>query len=36
LSLNGYAGCIQAGDVVRSNFAGDRLTFAYIENVLQF
>ena len=35
-SINGYAGYMWGGDVVRSTFAGDRLTFAYIENVIQF
>lgn len=35
-SINGYAGWIRGADVVRASFAGERLTFAYIENVLQF
>ncbi|HSC29735.1 MAG TPA: alginate export family protein [Vicinamibacterales bacterium] len=35
-SINGYAGWIRGGDVVRFSFAGDRLVFAYIENVFQF
>lgn len=35
-SVNGYVGWIDGGDVVRGNFAGHSLTFAYVENVLQF
>jgi hypothetical protein len=35
-SINGYAGVIRGGDVVRATFAGDRLRFAYVENVIQF
>lgn len=35
-SINGYAGHMWGGDVVRATFAGDRLTFGYIENVIQF
>jgi hypothetical protein len=35
-SVNGYLGWIRGGDVVRATFAGDRLTFAYLENVFQF
>jgi hypothetical protein len=35
-SINGYAGWMRGGDVVRSLFAGDRLTFAYVEHVVQF
>jgi hypothetical protein len=35
-SVNGYAGTIAGGDVVRGNFAGDRLGFFYVENVLAF
>jgi hypothetical protein len=35
-SVNAYAGWMRGGDVVRSLFAENRLTFAYLENVLQF
>jgi hypothetical protein len=35
-SVNGYAGWMRGGDVVRSLFDENRLTFAYLENVLQF
>lgn len=35
-SVNGYAGRMLAGDVVRNLFAGDRLTFLYLENVITF
>jgi hypothetical protein len=35
-SINGYAGVIRGGEVVRATFAGDRLRFAYVENVIQF
>jgi hypothetical protein len=35
-SVNGYAGRIAGGEVVRNLFAGDRLTFFYIENVIGF
>jgi hypothetical protein len=35
-SINGYLGRMAAGDVVRATFAGDRLTFGYLENVIQF
>lgn len=35
-SVNGYVGRMWGGTAVRSTFAGDRLTFAYIENVIQF
>jgi hypothetical protein len=35
-SVNGYAGRMFGGDVVRNLFAGDRLTFLYVENVIQF
>jgi hypothetical protein len=35
-SVNGYVGRAIAGDVVRALFAGDRLTFAYVENVVAF
>lgn len=33
-SVNAYAGRMWGGEVVRSNFAGDRLFYWYIENVL--
>jgi hypothetical protein len=35
-SINGYAGLIRGGEVVRATFGGDRLRFAYVENVIQF
>lgn len=35
-SVNGYAGSIRGGDVVRQSFAQDTLTFLYLENVIQF
>ena len=35
-SLNGYLAVGRAGGVVTPAFAGDTLTFAYLENVLQF
>lgn len=35
-SVNGYVGTIRGGDVVRTSFAGNRLTFLYLENVLSF
>ena len=35
-SVNGYAGWMRGGDVVRRLFAGDRLMFGYVENVLAF
>jgi hypothetical protein len=35
-SINGYLGRIAGGPVVRNLFAGDRLTFFYVENVLGF
>ena len=35
-SVNGYAGRMFGGDVVRNIFAGDRLTFLYVENVIAF
>jgi hypothetical protein len=35
-SINGYAGVIRGGEVVRATFGGERLRFAYIENVIQF
>jgi hypothetical protein len=34
-SVNGYIGVMKAGDVVRRTFAGDWLTFAYLERVVQ-
>lgn len=35
-SVNGYVGFIDGGEVVERTFAGDRLTFGYIENVVSF
>jgi hypothetical protein len=35
-SVNGYVGTMKGGAVVRSLFAGDRLTFFYVENVVMF
>ena len=35
-SVNGYAGVMKGGGVVRRIFAGDWLTFAYVESVVQF
>ncbi len=35
-SINGYLGVIRGGGVVRPEFAGDTMTFGYLENVLQF
>jgi Alginate export len=35
-SVNGYAGWMQGGDVVKRLFAGKRLLFFYVENVLSF
>ena len=35
-SVNGYVGVMKGGDVVRGSFAGDWLTFAYLESVVQF
>ena len=35
-SINGYAGHMRAGDVVRHTFRGRALTFAYLENVIAF
>lgn len=35
-SVNGYVGRMWGGDVVRQSFAGDRLTFFYLENVIAF
>jgi hypothetical protein len=35
-SINGYVGTMSGGDVVRSLFAGHRLTFFYLEHVLSF
>ena len=35
-SVNGYVGRLVAGDAVRATFAGDRLLFGYLENVIVF
>jgi hypothetical protein len=35
-SVNGYIGVANGGQVVRRAFAGSTMTFAYLENVLQF
>lgn len=35
-SVNGYVGHIQGRDVVQKTFAGDILTYAYLENVVAF
>ena len=35
-SVNGYVGWMRGGDVVRRTFAGDRLRFFYVENVVRF
>lgn len=35
-TIIGYGGYMWGGDAVRSTFAGDRLTFFYFENVIQF
>lgn len=35
-SLNGYVGFINGGAIVQRTFAGHRLRFAYLENVVQF
>jgi hypothetical protein len=35
-SLTGYVGYMWGGDVVRATFARDRLTFFYLENLIQF
>ncbi|MGE0041320.1 MAG: alginate export family protein [Vicinamibacterales bacterium] len=35
-SVNGYLGWMKGGPVVRRSFAGDRLLFGYVENVLHF
>lgn len=35
-SLNGYAGSMWGGEVVKHQFAGTRLTFCYLENVIRF
>jgi hypothetical protein len=35
-SVNGFLGVARGGDVVRRSFAGRTMTFAYVENVLQF
>jgi Alginate export len=34
-SINGYVGAMNAGDVVRGTFAGNWLTFGYMESVVQ-
>ena len=35
-SINLYLGRMSGHDVVRTTFAGDRLTFGYVENVIRF
>jgi hypothetical protein len=35
-SLNGYAGTLWGGDVVKQSFAGHRLTTAFLESVVRF
>jgi len=35
-SVNAYVGVARGGQVVRRTFAGSMMTFAYLENVLQF
>ncbi len=35
-NVNGYVAFMRGGDVVRRTFAGDRLAYAYVENVLSF
>ena len=35
-SVNGYAGIMSGGDVVKQSFSGTRLTFWFIENVIRF
>jgi hypothetical protein len=35
-SMNGFLGVARGGEVVRRVFTGRTMTFAYIENVLQF
>ena len=35
-AMNGYLGWMKGGEVVRRTFAGDRLVFFYLENVLSF
>ncbi len=35
-SVNGYVGSMTGGDVVTGAFAGDRLTYAYLENIVSF
>ena len=35
-SVNGYAGTMSAGPVVRNWFTSRRLTFFYLENVVRF
>ena len=36
VSVNGFLGYIRGGDVVCRSFAGDRLTFGYVETILRF
>jgi hypothetical protein len=36
VSVNGFLGYIRGGDVVRRSFAGDALTFGYVETVVRF
>jgi alginate export protein len=35
-SVNGFVGVMRGGEVVRRSFAGSTMTFAYLENILQF
>jgi hypothetical protein len=35
-SINGYLGVIRGGDVVSRSFAGDSLTFGYLETMIRF
>ena len=35
-SVNGYAGTMWGGDVVKQGFSGTRLTFWFVENVIRF
>ncbi|MSO36206.1 MAG: hypothetical protein EXQ54_07230 [Acidobacteria bacterium] len=35
-SVNGYAGTMWGGDVVKQSFSGTRLSFWYVENVVRF
>jgi hypothetical protein len=34
--VNGCLGTMAGGEVVKRNFAGDRMVFFYVENVVQF